>query len=66
MSKNYMPTLIRLCKKLSVYVTQHKHIMLKALENSEYASEEEKQEVRALFKQLKDMSLIFHKLDNRF
>jgi len=66
MRKNYMSTFISLCKKLSVYVTQHEHIMLGALAETKYASDEEKQQVRELFKQLKDMSVIFHKLDNKF
>jgi hypothetical protein len=41
MPLNYMPTFIRLCKKLSVYVAEHDHHMLVALEKSEYVTEEE-------------------------
>jgi hypothetical protein len=66
MPLNYMPTFIRLCRKLSVYVAEHDHHMLVALEKSEHISEEEKQQVRDLFKQLKNMSAIFQKLHNKF
>ena len=66
MSKTYMPTFVNLCRKLSVYITEHEHIMLKALETTEHISEEEKQQVRDLFKQIKGMSVIFNKLYNKF
>ncbi len=66
MSRNYMPTFISLCRKLSVYVAEHDYKMLVALDQTEQVSEEEKQQIRDLFKQLKNMSHIFQKLDNTF
>jgi hypothetical protein len=61
-----MPTFVRLCKKLAVYITEHEHPMLVALEKTDEVSEEEKQQVRDLFNQLKSMSVIFQKLHNKF
>jgi hypothetical protein len=64
--RNYMPTFVSTCKKLAVYIAEHEHKMLDALENADFVSAEEKQQIRELFKQLKDMSALFHRLDDKF
>lgn len=66
MTKSFIPHFIWLCRKLSVYIIKHEHIMLKSLEGTEFITEVEKQELVGFFQEVKRMSPIFNKLYNKF
>jgi hypothetical protein len=64
--RSYVPQFVTICRKLALYILKHQHKMFPAIDRTDFLSDEEKQQLKALCQQIVALSGTFDKMNNRF